>query len=89
MAGLVDDFGEQDCLHLNNFLVCHPQDFPQHMKHPPPCLKYSFKAYAPLQTRRRESVGEVRVRGLAQLVEHRSPKPRVVGSSPSAPATRR
>gem|GEM_PF-5542591 len=25
-------------------------------------------------------------RGLAQLVEHRSPKPRVVGSSPSAPA---
>ncbi len=28
-----------------------------------------------------------RHRGLAQLVEHRSPKPRVVGSSPSAPAT--
>ena len=27
-----------------------------------------------------------RHRGLAQLVEHRSPKPRVVGSSPSAPA---
>ena len=27
-------------------------------------------------------------RGLAQLVEHRSPKPRVVGSSPSAPARR-
>ena len=26
-------------------------------------------------------------RGLAQLVEHRSPKPRVVGSSPSAPAS--
>ena len=25
-------------------------------------------------------------RGVAQLVEHRSPKPRVVGSSPSAPA---
>src|SRR5690554_4099606 len=27
-----------------------------------------------------------RPRGIAQLVEHRSPKPRVVGSSPSAPA---
>ena len=27
------------------------------------------------------------LRGLAQLVEHRSPKPRVVGSSPSAPAS--
>ena len=26
------------------------------------------------------------LRGVAQLVEHRSPKPRVVGSSPSAPA---
>ena len=26
------------------------------------------------------------LRGLAQLVEHRSPKPRVVGSSPSTPA---
>ena len=25
-------------------------------------------------------------RGIAQLVEHRSPKPRVEGSSPSAPA---
>jgi hypothetical protein len=29
-----------------------------------------------------------RSRSLAQLVEHRSPKPRVVGSSPSTPATR-
>src|SRR3569832_1329322 len=27
-------------------------------------------------------------RGIAQLVEHRSPKPRVEGSSPSAPARR-
>ncbi len=26
-------------------------------------------------------------RGIAQLVEHRSPKPRVEGSSPSAPAS--
>lgn len=26
-------------------------------------------------------------RGIAQLVEHRSPKPGVGGSSPSAPAT--
>jgi hypothetical protein len=26
-------------------------------------------------------------RGVAQLVEHRSPKPRAVGSSPSAPAS--
>ena len=25
-------------------------------------------------------------RGVAQLVEHRSPKPRVVGSNPAAPA---
>ena len=29
---------------------------------------------------------KIKCRGLAQLVEHRSPKPRVVGSSPSAPA---
>ena len=29
-----------------------------------------------------------RPRSIAQLVEHRSPKPRVVGSSPSAPASR-
>ena len=26
------------------------------------------------------------VRGIAQLVEHRSPKPRAVGSNPTAPA---
>src|SRR3546814_9614108 len=30
--------------------------------------------------------GAPRPRGIAQLVEHRSPKPRVVGSSPTAPA---
>ena len=28
----------------------------------------------------------LRYRGLAQLVEHRSPKPGVVGSSPASPA---
>jgi hypothetical protein len=55
----------------------------------PSCIKRPFAAYAPLAVRRRKAVGRVRVRGLAQLVEHRSPKPRVVGSSPSAPATRR
>ena len=27
------------------------------------------------------------IRGIAQLVEHRSPKPSVEGSNPSAPAT--
>src|SRR3546814_3315589 len=31
-------------------------------------------------------LGALRPRGIAQLVEHRSPKPRVVGSSPTAPA---
>ena len=29
---------------------------------------------------------EKTVRGIAQLVEHRSPKPRAVGSNPTAPA---
>ena len=40
----------------------------------------------PLDPARDPNYAVGRHRGLAQLVEHRSPKPRVVGSSPSAPA---
>lgn len=41
---------------------------------------------SPLISRRRCHNPRLRPRGIAQLVEHRSPKPRVVGSSPPAPA---
>ncbi len=39
-----------------------------------------------LQTARAARKQPLGLRGIAQLVEHRSPKPRVVGSSPPAPA---
>ena len=35
---------------------------------------------------RRRGAVRLRGRGVAQLVEHRSPKPRVAGSNPAAPA---
>lgn len=54
----------------------------------PPCVRRGVRAYAAVRAQGLTPSGAARFRGLAQLVEHRSPKPRVVGSSPSAPARR-
>ena len=54
----------------------------------PPCVRGGVRAYAAVRAQGLTPSGAARFRGLAQLVEHRSPKPRVVGSSPSAPARR-
>ena len=45
--------------------------------------------YRETKRKRRENPVTEPYRGIAQLVEQRSPKPRAEGSSPSAPAKRR
>src|SRR5262249_50811997 len=49
-------------------------------------LQFVVNRRSAWQTKRKKSLQSPRLRSLAQLVEHRSPKPRVGGSSPSTPA---